>query len=112
MNKINIHNRKPINKRRYVQLLEQNLSDTGLMTAFTVPPITPEEEARARFLANDIAKKLDEAEGGRVRTLVAVRMYQMNVNGVVNWLKNPPLQHTDESSPLTAEAAEILEKLK
>lgn len=87
MNKIK-KSRKPITLRRYKQLLEKHLLDTGLVGSSIYPPIQPEEDARARYLASSALTELmktekDETKAARIRAQTIINLYQMLLGGTI-----------------------------
>lgn len=91
---INKHNRKPINHKRFAQLLRQHLHDTGLATAYVDPPFTVEEQAQARYLASQL--QASYKDNLRVGALVTILQYRSAIQGVVNFVERPPAAKPEE----------------
>ena len=114
--------KKPLNIRRMIQGLEALLNQTGLMARLIYPPIAPEEDARARFVATSLLTELNKPDGttvpnldagqiaARHRVLVVSYMFQMCVAGVINFMNAEKLKvkPAPAREPLTNAEHEIV----
>lgn len=80
--------KKPTTLRRFRQLLEKHLLDTGIVESSIYPPTQAEESARARYLASNITSELmktekDEMKAGRIRAVTIIELYRMLLGGSI-----------------------------